>query len=193
MTIAALKPAFERSRAADQPVSQPPACYVDDAVTQAEIAHLFRGGWFGAGRADQVKEADDYVALDVAGQPIILLHDKAGSLQAFAKIHAPCPLETLFSTRTEVIEVACNWKAFLEVFNEYYRLPFVHPDCIGDVCDLPDTPEDVTGAYVTQFGATEGTGGLSHPDAQQGRFQPLLEPNVAGFARWFADKMIETL
>jgi phenylpropionate dioxygenase-like ring-hydroxylating dioxygenase large terminal subunit len=32
--------------------------------------------------------------------------------------------------------------------------------------------------------------GLSCPDARQGRFQPLLEPNVAAFANWYADRMI---
>ena len=34
--------------------------------------------------------------------------------------------------------------------------------------------------------------GLSHPDARQGRFQPLLEPNVAAFARWYAETMTNT-
>ncbi len=379
MNAAALKSALEGSRAAQVPVSLPPACYVDQAVTQAEVTHLFRAGWFGVGRADQIKEPGDYVALDVAGQSIILLRDTSGSLSAlantcrhramrlldgtgncrgircpfhswayrldgslvaapqmdevegfdkakngltryraaeragfafvclnadapeldqvlgdFVDIHAPWPLDRLVSTRRQEIEVACNWKAFLEVFNEYYHLPFVHPDSIGDVYDLPDAPEAATGAYVTQFGATEGTGGLlldeqemalpgmpglegraaagvrytwvfpnmtfaagtdawwvyeayplgsnrckvvqtacfppetlavkgaksrvaayhtrldaalaedipaletqhlgfAHPDAQQGHFQPLLEANVAGFARWYANKMIETL
>lgn len=346
---------------------------------QAEQAQLFRGGWFGVGRADLVKEPGDFIALDVAGQSIILLRDKAGKLQAFANtcrhramrlldgsgncrgircpfhswayrldgaliaaphmddvegfdktdnslipyrtaehlgfafvclnpdaptleavlgefadIHAPWPLDTLVSTRREELEVACNWKAFLEVFNEYYHLPFVHPDSIGDVYAPPDAPEAVTGAYATQFGVTEGTGGLlqdeqdkalppmpgltgraaagvrytwvfpnmtfaagtdalwvyeayplgpnrckvvqtacfppetlaqngaaakveayhnrldaalaedipaleaqhrglAHPDARQGPFQPLLEPNVAGFARWYATQMIDVL
>ena len=379
MNFAALKSALEASCAAERSVSLPPACYVDEAVTQAEIRDLFRAGWFGAGRSDQVKEPGDYVALDLAGHSIILLRDKSGTLSAFAntcrhramrlldgtgncrgircpfhswayrldgtlaaaphmddvdgfdkaengliryraeeragfvflclnvnapgldailgdfaEIHAPWPLETLVSTRRQELEVACNWKAFLEVFNEYYHLPFVHPNSIGDVYELPDAPEDVTGSYVTQFGATEGTGGLlqdeqemalppmpglkgraaagvryswmfpnmtlaagtdalwvyeayplgpnrckvvqtacfppdtlavegakakvaayhsrldaalaedipaleaqhrgfAHPDARQGHFQPLLETNVAGFARWYAAKMIESL
>ena len=32
--------------------------------------------------------------------------------------------------------------------------------------------------------------GLSSPGARQGRFQPLLEPNVAGFAEWYAQEMM---
>ena len=379
MTLAALKPALERSCRPERALSLPPVCYVDEAVTRAEVDHLFRASWIGVGRADQVREAGDYVALDVAGQSIILLRDQAGQLQAFAntcrhramrlldgsgtcrgircpfhawayrldgtlaaaphmeqaegfdkaaygliryraeerlgfvfvclnaeapaldavlgdlaETHAPWPLASLVSTRRQDLEVACNWKAFLEVFNEYYHLPFVHPDSIDDVYAPPDEPEEVSGAYVTQFGATEGTGGLlqheqaqalpampglsgraasgvrytwvfpnmsfaagrdalwvyeayplgpdrckvvqtacfpphtlalegagakvaayharldaalaedipaleaqhrglGHPDARQGRLHPRLEPNVAGFARWYADRMNEAL
>ena len=56
--------------------------------------------------------------------------------------------------------MACNWKPFLEVFNEYYHLPYVHPDSISDVYNKPDPPDETRGAYVSQFGPTEGTGGL---------------------------------
>jgi phenylpropionate dioxygenase-like ring-hydroxylating dioxygenase large terminal subunit len=34
--------------------------------------------------------------------------------------------------------------------------------------------------------------GLASPDARQGPFQPLLEPNVAAFARWYATQMTNT-
>lgn len=245
MNTAALKSSLEGLRTASCTVSLPPACYVDPEVTTVEIDHLFRGDWFGVGRADQLKKKGDYVALDVAGMSIILVCDQSGKLQAlantcrhramrlldgtsncrgircpfhswayrldgslvaappmdevdgfdkaenglihyhaeerlgfvfvclntdapeldyflrdFADIHAPWLLETVVSTRREVFEVACNWKAFLEVFNEYYHLPFVYPDSIGDVYNPPETPDQVAGDFVTQFGATEGTGGL---------------------------------
>ncbi len=205
----------------------------------------------------------------------------------FTELHAPWPIETLVTTRRRELQVDCNWKAFIEVFNEYYHLPFVHPDSIDDVYSEPDPATPTSGSYASQFGATEGTGGLlqteqdhalppipglkgaaaagvrytwlfpnmtfaagtdalwvyeayplgpdrchviqtacfppetlalpeagaklaayhdrldaalaedipalvnqhrglSNPDARQGRFQPLLEPNVAKFADWYA-------
>lgn len=362
-------------RAAEVALSIPPACYVKDEATALEIEHIFRGGWVGVGRSDQVASAGDFTTLDIASQSIILLRDRDGQLQAlanscrhraarlldgagncrgircpfhswayrldgslvaaphmedapgfarednglvryraeerlgfvficlnpdapdldavigdFANTHAPWPLESLVTTRRQVTEVACNWKAFIEVFNEYYHLPFVHPDSIDDVYAPPELGDNVTGAYATQFGATIGTGGLlqteqdkalpqmpglkgreaagvrytwvfpnmtfaagtdalwvyeayplgpnrcqvvqtacfppetlaqdgadakieaynsrldaalaedvpalenqqrglAHPDAQQGRFHPLLEANVAAFAHWYADQM----
>ena len=217
-------------------------------------------------------------------------HELDKVLGDFTAIHAPWPMETLVTTRRRELVVNCNWKAFIEVFNEYYHLPFIHPDSIDDVYDPPDPATKVTGAYASQFGATTGTGGLlqteqdnalpsmpglngreaagvrytwafpnmtfaagtdalwvyeayplgpsqcqvvqtacfppetlaapgadaklaayhsrlnaalaedipalenqqkglAHPDAQQGRFQPLLEPNVASFANWYAKKL----
>ncbi|MGI9462399.1 MAG: SRPBCC family protein, partial [Aestuariivirgaceae bacterium] len=54
-------------------------------------------------------------------------------------------------------------------FNEYYHLPHVHPDSINEVYCPPGTPDDTTGAYVSQFGPTETTGGL----LQDSKVDPL--------------------
>lgn len=363
-----LKPAAQAS-------SIPPEFYISDTVAQSELDNIFRGGWIGLGRADQVANPGDFTTHDLAGQNIILTRDKDGKIQAlantcrhrsarlvdgsgnckglrcpfhswfyaldgrlvsaphmeaaegfdksengliryraeerfgfvfvclnpdspdldshlgdFGELHAAWPLDTLVTARRRELEVECNWKAFLEVFNEYYHLAYVHPDSIDSIYAEPDPAEEVTGCFATQFGATEGTGGLlegaqdnalpsmpgltgrategarytwvfpnmtfaantdalwiyeayplgpnrckvvqtitvppetvaspgyerkisayfermdaaldedipalenqqrglQSPDARPGRFQPLLEPNVASFARWYADKV----
>lgn len=227
-----------------------------------------------------------------AGFIFVCLDQAAGRLDwhlgDFLDIHAPWPLEQLRSVRRRELEVDCNWKMFLEVFNEYYHLPFVHPDSIDSIYAAPDPADQVQGAFATQFGRTEGTGallesaqdnalpdmpglqgqatqgarytwvfpnmtfaansdalwcyeaypvapnrckvvqtacfhpetcalpgfdtrvaaylerldaalaedvpalinqqrGMENPDAVSGRFQPILEPNVASFARWYSD------
>ena len=250
------------ARPASQAHSLPPACYRDPAIAEAEVDRLFRRGWIGIGRADQVAGPGDYRTLDLAGTPVILLRDRAGRLRAFANtcrhrgarlldgagtcngircpfhswfygldgtlvrapemdraeqfdkadhglveyraeerlgfaflsfdpnvepldtylgdfaaIHAPWPFETLVTTRQRRLEVDCNWKAFLEVFNEYYHLPFVHPDSIDDVYAPPDPADEVAGAFATQFGSTEGTGGLLQ--SQQDAVLPAM-PGLKG-------------
>lgn len=82
----------------------------------------------------------------------------------FAERHNPWPLADLRMARRREFVVACNWKAFAEVFNEYYHLPYVHPDSIDQNYQEPDEPDAATGAYATQFGLTEGTGGLLDED-----------------------------
>ncbi len=78
----------------------------------------------------------------------------------FSALHAPWALGTLVTTRRLELEVDCNWKGFLEVFNEYYHLPYVHADSLSDVYARPDAADRVSGQYASQFGETEGTGGL---------------------------------
>jgi phenylpropionate dioxygenase-like ring-hydroxylating dioxygenase large terminal subunit len=78
----------------------------------------------------------------------------------FANIHLPWPLETLVSVRRRERIVDCNWKMFIEVFNEYYHLPFVHPNTVDSIYCAPSPADQVKGAFATQFGATKGTGGL---------------------------------
>ncbi|MBO9450300.1 aromatic ring-hydroxylating dioxygenase subunit alpha [Tropicibacter sp. R16_0] len=95
-----------------------------------------------------------FVCLDQAAGP---LDDHLGD---FLDLHASWPLAKLQTVRRRALEVDCNWKMFLEVFNEYYHLPFVHPDTIDSIYAAPDPADQVTGAFATQFGRTEGTGAL---------------------------------
>ena len=84
----------------------------------------------------------------------------------FDKSHAPWPLEALISTRRQSFEVNCNWKLFLDVFNEYYHLQYIHPNSINSLYNKPEPADTTTGNYASQFGFTEGTGGLLE-DQQQ--------------------------
>ncbi len=108
--------------------------------------------------------------------PVASLDEHLGELAA---LHAPWPLERLVTTRRRSLEVGCNWKAFLEVFNEYYHLPFVHPNSISRVYKAPDAQDRVSGAFASQFGETDGTGGLL--EGQQNHALPEM-PNLRGRA-----------
>jgi len=92
----------------------------------------------------------------------------------FGAHHAPWPLAELRMARRRELVVDCNWKAFAEVFNEYYHLPYVHPDSIDENYLEPDEPESSSGAYATQFGRTQGSGGLLDDDRH------LQFPIIAG-------------
>jgi len=83
----------------------------------------------------------------------------------FSELHQPWSLNELITTRREVFEVQCNWKAFLDVFNEYYHLNNVHPTSIDNLYYKPEESDKTTGDYASQFGLTAGTGALL--EAQQ--------------------------
>ena len=90
----------------------------------------------------------------------------------FAEVHSPWPLESLVTARRRELHVDCNWKAFLDVFNDYYHLPYVHRDSLGDMYQRPDPRDDTTGAFSTQFGTTAGTGALLK-DEQEHALPPM--------------------
>ncbi|MEO0372418.1 MAG: aromatic ring-hydroxylating dioxygenase subunit alpha [Pseudomonadota bacterium] len=252
-------PGFETTNAL------PATAYTSEEGTKQEAQTLFRTHWFSVGRADMVNKPGSYIALDIAGQSIILLRDRKGSLRTFANacrhrgarlvegegrctglrcpfhswmfhldgtlaaaphmeeaegfskddhaliayrveerlgfvflclnpdapdldtqlgnfapLHAEWPLETLKTLRRRDMVVGCNWKAFLEVFNEYYHLPFVHPDTVDAIYGRPDPGDAATGAFATQFGSTEGTGGLLQ--TEQDKALPPM-PGLTGRAQ----------
>lgn len=245
----------------------PPKCYSDDHVFQLEVDAIFHQSWVGIGRQDRWQSEGDYVAMDIAGTPVIVVRGNDGHLKCFANscrhrgsqllsgeghcrqircpfhcwtyeldgrlkfspkmeqavnfnpqdygllefrvscnngfaficlshetpslddwlgdfpsIHANWALDQLVSTRVRQFEVNCNWKNFIEVFNEYYHLPYVHPESINGRFANPDLPEKVLGNFTTQFGAADGnpallsdTQGEGFPLAQQ-----LSERNSKG-------------
>ncbi|MEM7226419.1 MAG: aromatic ring-hydroxylating dioxygenase subunit alpha [Pseudomonadota bacterium] len=78
----------------------------------------------------------------------------------FSALHAPWSLGDMVSTFHRELEVACNWKTFLEVFSEYYHLPYVHGGSIEGLYGRPDPGDATVGSYASQFSTTDGTGGL---------------------------------
>ena len=229
----------------DRSLGIPPACYADDALLLLEREAAFRKGWIGLGRADRWPQCGDYSALDIAGEPVIVLRNASAELKAFANscrhrgsrivdgdgncgklkcpfhwwtydldgrlkvfsrmenaqdfdaadyglvefvvaqrygfawlsfaesppeiddwlgdfddLHRPWDLDRWRSTRIRQFDVDCNWKTFIEVFNEYYHLPMVHPDSISKRYPEPDAADAVRGRYTTQFGVTEGAAAL---------------------------------
>ena len=81
-------------------------------------------------------------------------------LGAFDDLHSPWRLAELVTTRRREIEVDCNWKLFLEVFNESYHLEYVHAATFGGIYLEPQLPDEVGACVQSSFSPTAGTGGL---------------------------------
>ena len=223
----------------------PPLCYTDSSLLAAEMSGLLCRSWLGIARRDEWREPGDYVTLELAGVPLIVLRDEDRRLRAFANtcrhrgtrlldgrgnaarircpfhgwtygldgglrgatrmgatrgfrrsemglvefrtaersgfafvalsdetpgidewlgafdaLHSPWRLDELVTTRRRELEVECNWKLFLEVFNESYHLEFVHAATFGGIYLEPEQPDEVGGCVQSSFSPTAGTGGL---------------------------------
>jgi len=86
----------------------------------------------------------------------------------FATLHAPWSLEDLVTSERSEFDVHCNWKAVLEVFNEYYHLSAVHSDTVAGSYATPEPLDSVTGDYSSQFGAHKenARGGILEDDRE---------------------------
>ncbi len=114
------------------------------AVTQARLKPF------------HVETAGGFVFLNLQESPDPL----AEWLGDFGALHQPWSLDQLVIGRQREFDVDCNWKLFLEVFNEYYHLPHVHPESINHRYPEPDPADIVMGEYTSQFGVTCGNPAL---------------------------------
>ena len=106
----------------------------------------------------------EFRATERAGFVFLTSSDEAPDIDDwlgdFGALHAPWQPEALVTTRRRELEVDCNWKLFLEVFNESYHLEYVHAATFGGVYLEPEPPDAVGECVHSSFSPTAGTGGL---------------------------------
>jgi phenylpropionate dioxygenase-like ring-hydroxylating dioxygenase large terminal subunit len=70
----------------DQAWSMPREFYTDPRVLALEREKLFLREWICVGRAEEVARPGDFVALQLCGEPVVIIHGEDGKIRAFANI-----------------------------------------------------------------------------------------------------------
>ena len=96
---------FEQARA------MPKSVYTSDAFLAQEMEHVFAKDWLCAGRADSLPNAGDYLTMDIAGEPIIVLRDREGALRAMSNV-CRHRMSTLLEGRGHVRSIVCPYHAW---------------------------------------------------------------------------------
>ena len=96
---------FERARA------MPPSVYTSEAFMERELSDIFAKDWFCVGRASALADTGDYVTLDLAGQPIIVLRDGNGALKAMSNV-CRHRMSTLLEGRGNTRSIVCPYHAW---------------------------------------------------------------------------------
>lgn len=63
----------------------PPAAYRSPELYELEEAKLFRSGWQGVCRVEQVAEPGSYYSIDLLGRPLVVTRDRAGDLHVLSR------------------------------------------------------------------------------------------------------------
>ena len=96
---------FERARA------MPPSVYTSEAFMERELNDIFAKDWFCVGRASALANTGDYVTLELAGQPIIVLRDGHGVLRAMSNV-CRHRMSTLLEGRGNARSIVCPYHAW---------------------------------------------------------------------------------
>ncbi len=96
---------FEQARA------MPPSVYTSPDFLARELRDIFARDWFCVGRASALATPGDYVTLDLAGQPIIVLRDKDNRLKAMSNV-CRHRMSTLLEGRGNTRSIVCPYHAW---------------------------------------------------------------------------------
>ncbi len=96
---------FEKARA------MPTSVYTSTDFLERELKDVFSKDWFCVGRASSLKNPGDYLTLDLAEQPIIVLRDGEGQLKAMSNVclHR---MSTLLEGRGNARSIVCPYHAW---------------------------------------------------------------------------------
>ena len=96
---------FEQARAMS------PSVYTDPSFLNAELSHIFARDWFCVGRIDALNKPGDYLTLDLANQPILVLRDTHGKLRAMSNV-CRHRMSTLLEGRGNIRSIVCPYHAW---------------------------------------------------------------------------------
>jgi len=96
---------FEQARA------MPPEVYTTEEFMKAELEHVFRKDWFCVGRVDALAKPGDYVTCELAGEPIVVIRDRDGTLRAMSNV-CMHRMSTLLQGRGHVRSIVCPYHAW---------------------------------------------------------------------------------
>jgi Phenylpropionate dioxygenase and related ring-hydroxylating dioxygenases, large terminal subunit len=70
----------------EQAQAMPVSVYTSPDFLALEQDRIFARSWLCAGRADALKTPGDYLTLEIAGEPVIVLRDQEGALRAMSNV-----------------------------------------------------------------------------------------------------------
>ena len=96
---------FERAFA------MPKSVYTSPEFAEAELKHIFAKEWLCAGRAEALPNPGDYMTMTIAGEPIIILRDREGTLRGMSNV-CRHRMSTLLEGRGNTRAIVCPYHAW---------------------------------------------------------------------------------
>ncbi|MCA3441263.1 MAG: Rieske 2Fe-2S domain-containing protein [Rhodobacter sp.] len=94
-----------------QAVAMPKSVYTSPEFAALEQRHIFARDWLCAGRADALRAPGDYLAMDISGEPILVLRDQDGIVRAMSNV-CRHRMSTLLEGRGTTRSIVCPYHAW---------------------------------------------------------------------------------
>ena len=95
----------------NQARAMPKSVYTSDAFLAQEQQHIFAKDWLCVGRAESLPAPGDYLTLQIAGEPVIVLRDRDGVIRAMSNV-CRHRMSTLLEGRGHVRAIVCPYHAW---------------------------------------------------------------------------------
>lgn len=95
----------------NQAHAMPKSVYTSAQFLAQEQKHIFGHDWLSAGRADALPNPGDYLTMEIAGEPIIVLRDRDGTLRAMSNV-CRHRMSTLLEGRGNTRTIVCPYHAW---------------------------------------------------------------------------------
>ena len=120
MNSAAEELAVNVSAPFEEAHAMPRSVYRSEDFLRLELNSIFKQDWFCAGRASALSDPGDYLTLELAGQPIMVVRDKGGQLRAQSNVclHR---MSTLLEGRGNKSSIVCPYHAWTYELNGKLR------------------------------------------------------------------------
>jgi phenylpropionate dioxygenase-like ring-hydroxylating dioxygenase large terminal subunit len=100
--------------------AMPKSVYTTKAFLNYELENIFKKDWFCAGRSDSLKNIGDYLTLELAGQPIMVLRDNDNKIRAQSNV-CRHRMSTLLEGSGNTRSIICPYHAWTYGLNGVLR------------------------------------------------------------------------
>ena len=112
---AALSPAQELHATAAAPLesarAMPKSVYTAPEFLEQELRHVFAADWLCAGRAESLPNPGDYLTMEIASEPVVVLRDGDGAIRAMSNV-CRHRMSTLLQGRGNARAIICPYHAW---------------------------------------------------------------------------------
>jgi phenylpropionate dioxygenase-like ring-hydroxylating dioxygenase large terminal subunit len=136
------------TRPLEQAFAMPPGVYTSQAFLALELENIFQLEWHCIGRDRELPTTGDYLTLEIADEPILVIRDDAGAVRAFSNV-CRHRMSRLLDGSGCATRITCPYHAWTyDLDGRLVAAPFMGKDFEMTTYRLPELPVEVWEGWI---------------------------------------------